>query len=174
MNQPQLVKPSIQYKDSFVTALQEYKAEGLAMYKDFKFDEVIANVEDYLAQMEKESKGEELPTGYVPHTTFWLVDEGEYIGRVDIRHELNDFLRTEGGHIGYDVRPSKRGKGYGNEALRLGLEKAKELGIDKVLITCDVGNLPSNNVIKTHGGTLEETVELQNGVMKNRYWINNT
>jgi predicted acetyltransferase len=173
MHQPQLIKPQSTFKESYISALKEYKAEGLAMYKDFKFDEVIADVEGYIERLEKESNGEGLPAGYVPHTTFWLVDDGEYIGRVDIRHELNDFLLREGGHIGYDVRPSKRGLGYGKEALRLGLEKAKELNIDNVLITCDVGNASSNAIIKSQGGALEEAVTLPNGTVKNRYWITN-
>ncbi|WP_408582003.1 GNAT family N-acetyltransferase [Enterococcus avium] len=50
---------------------------------------------------------------------------------MDIRHELNEFLREFGGHIGFGVRPTERGKGYATEILRLGLKYCEILGLEK-------------------------------------------
>lgn len=77
-----------------------------------------------------------------------------------------------GGHIGYDIRPSQRKKGYGKAILRLVLPLAKELGINKVLITCDVTNIASKKIIKANGGDLEDTIPDSNGLPdKHRFWI---
>jgi len=169
---PELVTPQAQYKNSFLEALVEYKAEDLPNYRSLDPAALAADFESFLEQMKKESTGEDLPDGFVPHTVYWLVEGDTYLGRVDIRHILNDFLHKEGGHIGYDVRPSERKKGYGHLALKLGKEKAKELGMNEVLITCDITNIGSNKIIRASGGKLENTVEVgADKPAKNRYWI---
>lgn len=118
----------------------------------------------------REGKG--LPEGYVPDSIFWLIDNGEYIGRVSVRHILNDSLLKQGGHIGYTIRPSKRMKGYGSEILRLVLPKARELGISRVLVTCDVTNPGSRRIIEKNGGVLENEIEMGEGKPnKLRFWI---
>jgi predicted acetyltransferase len=169
---PHLALPDSRFKDSFLQALKEYQVEGLANYVDL--DEAVLQVDfdGYVQKLRDEAVGENLPDGYVPHTLFWLVDGDEYLGRVDIRHTLNEFLKKEGGHIGYDIRPSQRRKGYGTLALKLGLEKAYDLGVKKVLVTCDVTNVGSNKIIVENGGVFEDELPLGDGkVGKNRYWI---
>ena len=100
---------------------------------------------------------------------------GEFIGRVSIRHALTEHLLAVGGLIGYDIRPSKRGQGYGNKILELALPKAKELGISRVLITCDVTNAASRKIIEKNGGILENQVpNPETGVDKLRYWVDVT
>lgn len=169
---PELILPQAKYKDSFLDALLEYKAEDLPNYRNLDPEKLRTDFDGFLKQMKQESTGDGLPDGYVPHTVFWLVDGDKYLGRVDIRHILNDFLHKEGGHIGYDVRPSERKKGYGHLALKLGKEKAKELGMNEVLITCDITNIGSNKIIRASGGKLENTVEVgPDKPAKNRYWI---
>ena len=119
-----------------------------------------------------QSHGIDLPSGFVPSTEFWLIDKDEFIGRTNIRHTLNDWLLQIGGHIGYWIRPSKRGKGYGKKILELALQEAKKLGISPVLVTCDITNKPSGKIIEANGGKLENIVP--NGPdnpPKKRYWI---
>lgn len=112
------------------------------------------------------------PEGLVPSTAYFFVDRpGRILGAIDLRHSLNDHLLHFGGHIGYGLRPDCRGKGLAPYMLALCLEKAKERGISRVLITCDSMNLPSAGTIEACGGELENTVE-ENGRLTRRYWIN--
>lgn len=99
-------------------------------------------------------KNEGLPKGYVAQSTFWLVDGDEFIGRSSLRHELTEHLLKYGGHIGYDIRPSRRGRGYGTRLLEPTLPEAHKLHIDQVLVTCNTDNLASIKVIEANGGVL--------------------
>ena len=96
---------------------------------------------------------------YVPQTTYWLFVDGRPVGVGRLRHRLNEFLMTVGGHVGYSIRPSERGKGYGNLILAELLEKARQLGIADVLITCREDNAPSRKVIERNGGILEDVID---------------
>jgi predicted acetyltransferase len=172
----ELVAPSVQYKNSFTEAVKELKGEQENMtnkrYRELSIPELEANFEAFVEEERGHARGEYQPEGYVPQSEFWLVDGEEYIGHVGIRHELNEHLKTVGGHIGYTIVPSKRGLGYGNKILELALPKAKELGIDRVLLTCDVTNTASRKIIEKNGGVLENQIpNPETGVDKLRYWI---
>ena len=111
-----------------------------------------------------------VPEGWVPATLYYLVDrEGHVAGALDLRHYLNDGLYY-GGHIGYGMSPPYRGRGWAPLMLALGLEKAKALGIDRALVTCNDDNLPSAGTIEACGGVLENVV-LEEGKPLRRYWI---
>ncbi len=85
---------------------------------------------------------------------------------------MNEFLLMMGGHIGYEIRPSRRKQGYGTEILRLGLEKAKELGLQRVLVTCDEDNIGSKKIIEHNGGKFENAIVMEGDTVKKlRYWI---
>lgn len=152
----QLVLPSSQYKTSFIQAVLEYQQEGLPHYASVDVAQLEQDFDEYIEQLAAESRGERLPDGYVPHTTYWLVEGDEFIGRADIRHVLNDYLATIGGNIGYDVRPSKRRKGYGKLILEMALAEAKTLGLKDVIVSCDVTNIGSSKIIQQNGGILQE------------------
>lgn len=102
----------------------------------------------------------------------WLLAEvgGEVVGRSSIRFELNEFLLSEGGHVGYAVRPGHRRRGYATEILRQSLVVARAGGVQEVLVTCDEDNVGSAKAIETNGGLLENTVDVD-GVRLRRYWI---
>ena len=165
-----LVIPNIKYEKSYLQALKEAKDEtqatSLALPKENQ------SFSDFVNILLSQSKGENLPKGYVPATTFWLIDNDEFIGRVQIRHSLTKSLTNTGGHIGYYIRPSRRRKGYGLKILELGLLKARDLGILNVLVTCDINNLGSKKIIESNGGILENTFNEGSGKpLKLRYWI---
>lgn len=121
---------------------------------------------DFLEQNFRNSKGVDLPQGYVPQTVYWLYIDSKPVGMGKLRHYLNDSLRVHGGHIGYCIRPTERGNGYGTMILGALLDKAREKGIDAALLTCNADNIPSRKVIEGNGGTLEN---ITNGECK--YWI---
>ena len=97
-------------------------------------------------------------------------EDNKLIGMINIRHTLNEYLYNYGGHIGYSVKKSERGKGYAREMLKIALNKCSKLGIKKVLLTCDADNIASAKVIKSCGGILENEVP-QDGELIQRYWI---
>lgn len=173
----ELVSPSVAYKASFIEAMREYQRDtdythrSLA-YKKLSIEDVEAGFESFVKTELSYASGENLPAGHVPCTELWLVEEDIFIGRVSIRHRLTENLLRFGGHIGYDIRPGKRGQGYGKTLLKLALEKAKELGITRALITTDIRNIASRKIIEKNGGVLEDQIpnpELGHDTL--RYWI---
>ncbi|HET9999615.1 MAG TPA: GNAT family N-acetyltransferase [Ktedonobacteraceae bacterium] len=165
-----LTEPSLVYKDSFIAGTRESQAEGLELY--INLDKISENFGAFLQRLRNASKRANVKSDRVPMSDFWLIDGDEYVGRLSLRHELNEALLLWGGHIGYQIRPSKRRRGYGKEILRLGLIKAKEIGLSRVLVTCDEDNIGSRKIIEYNGGQLENIVEVKDSpVRKMRYWI---
>ena len=127
---------------------------------------------DYLTLLDKNENGINLPQGIVPDTVLAGFVDDQLVGRLAIRHQLNDFLLKIGGHIGYGVLPQFRRKGYATEMLRQSLPMAKDLGISKALVTCDDTNIGSIKTIEACGGVLENKLEQSEGKpLKRRYWI---
>ena len=165
-----LVEPTIKLEWQF-----RQMAEDFAAADEGKFAEelaVTADFEDYLTQKSNCKAGINLKAGYVPFSTYWLVDDKDsIIGVSSLRHYLNGYLENHGGHIGYHISPAFRRKGFGTELLRLTLDKARELKIPRALVTCDVDNIGSNKVIQNNGGVFEDQRHDDSGVAYNRYWI---
>jgi len=127
----------------------------------------------YLEVLAEQQRGENLPPNHVPATFLFAFDARRIVGRVSIRHTLNEFLSRVGGHIGYVVVPEFRRQGYATAILRLSLKIAHhELGISRVLVTCDDDNLGSIRTIEKNGGVLENIVSGPDlDKPKRRYWI---
>ncbi len=128
---------------------------------------------DYLQRLEDQRRGDALPEGWVPGTFRVAAVGDRIVGRISIRHRLNDYLSIIGGHVGYAVVPSVRRQGLATEMLRQGLVIARSGGVDRVLVTCDEDNEGSFRVIERCGGVLESVVPGEvDGPRKRRYWIN--
>jgi predicted acetyltransferase len=130
------------------------------------------SIPEYLQSCVDMTDASKLKPGYVPQTAFWVIDEaGEAVGLVRVRHVLNDKLRERGGHIGYYIRPSQRGKGYATRALRLALVELRKLGEARAMLSTDMTNLPSRRVIEVNGGVLDSMGLNEDGTQFCRYWI---
>jgi len=127
---------------------------------------------DYVMRRNLHAQGIGLPEEFVPETFLLAFAGRELIGRVSIRHTLNDYLLQVGGHIGYGVRPAFRRRGYATEILRQALVIVGELGVDKALVTCDDDNIASARTIEHCGGVLHDVVHPPSGgPARRRYWI---
>ncbi|MRZ30101.1 GNAT family N-acetyltransferase [Paeniclostridium sordellii] len=163
----ELKSPNIIYKDSFLENIKDYKESGNTEYFNI-YKKALDNFEQYVEILDNNSKGIDLPKGYVPCSTFWLVNgDNKVLGVIRIRHKsipLN-------GHIGYDIAQKYRGRGYGTKILELALPIAKQLGIDKAILSCKSINIASEKVIKSNNGILFNTIE-ENGKIYNQFVIN--
>jgi len=165
-----LVKPSALYKDSYMKGLKEFHCEGRNLQYDF--EKINVSFNEFVQELLDREDENKLKEGRVKESIFWLIDRHEFIGRVSVRHELNENLSKIGGHVGYEIRPSKRRKGYGKRILELGLKEAKKLDLKKVLVTCDSYNLGSKKIIESNGGVFENELFIDDSnVGKLRYWI---
>lgn len=159
---PILVKPSEKYLKSYIDACIELKNAGFENHGWMNDPDELSKWKDELfVRFDNNLKGINLPDGYVPCTTYWLVDGDEYIGSGNIRHWLTDGLKEFDGHIGYGIRPSRWNMGYGTIQLKLLLEKAYELGIKEALLTCDVNNPGSYRVMEKNDGVRQRKYTIQ-------------
>ncbi|WP_037285128.1 GNAT family N-acetyltransferase [Saccharibacillus sacchari] len=125
--------------------------------------------EDYQAKLAENARiaiGDHLPPGYVRQRIYWLYDGEHPVGYGKLRFSLTDALREHGGHIGYVIRPSARGKGYGRQMLKELLLEAEKGGLDRVLLTCNAENAASRSIIEGCGGKPE-----QSATASCKYWI---
>ncbi len=163
-----LVKPNENLEKEHLDFLEEWQDEEITPMSANIFDMDYKSWLDYTYRIEKEAT---CPNHLVPaHTFFLVLDSKKIIGAINIRHRLNDYLFNYGGHIGYGIRPSERKKGYASKMLALALPIAKEIGIEKLLVTCDKDNIASRKTILKNGGILENEVRDKDEIVQ-RYWI---
>ncbi|WP_438448468.1 GNAT family N-acetyltransferase [Gorillibacterium sp. sgz5001074] len=172
MEEYKLVEPSCDYQDEYINMINEWKLTGERMIPFIlRYD--CSNFESFLDEMLKLKTSTSLKEGIVNSTSFWLINsQGRVLGATNIRHELNRNLLNIGGHIGYGIRPSERLKGNATRLLAMALDKAKLLGIKKVLVTCDKDNIGSAKTIINNNGMLDSE-DVVNGTEIQRYWIKN-
>ena len=168
-----LIKPTYKYKQQIIEMLEEWitynnshpqaNTSPASIFKNdyHDFDYYINNIDIKVAH-----------DGLVPATTLFCYDEDRdiMVGAINIRHYLNDFLLNYSGHIGDGIRPSERRKGYATKMIALALDYCRELGINKVLMTCDKNNIGSAKSIINNGGILENEVIKEDSILQ-RYWI---
>ena len=151
------------------------KESWVAGENRFQHDRALIenNFSAYICRLDEANQSIGLKPGYVPSTTFWLVaNDTQIIGESRLRHWLIPSLEHEGGHIGYVIRPSARWKGYGTCILALTLERARDLRLNRVLLTCDTDNIGSARVIEKNGGKLaSQGISNSSGKPISRYWI---
>ena len=127
----------------------------------------------WLKQLSDNSNEETVNPDWVVSSTFFAVRKSDrkIIGMVDIRHHLNEFLSTSGGHIGYGIRPSERNRGYASKILNMALLYCKELDLSKVMLACYKDNVASSRTIVKCGGILHKEFFNADGKIVQIYWI---
>lgn len=171
MDEVILVKPSVELKEPYLDFYREWVASGerLSPYSIAKDPTDFAAM---VRELEEEAEGENLRDGYVPASTFWLINkEKRVLAAVNIRHKLTGALMNIGGHIGYGVRPSERRKGYAVRMLALALDEARIIGIERALVTCHSTNTGSEKTILKNGGMADAPYTDTNGAVIKRFWI---
>ena len=171
-----LVLPEEKYWLSFQQGVEEFKNyptpyDTFGIKSGLKFD----NFSDYKADCENSRLGVGLKEGYVASTRLWLIDDEQFIGVFDVRHDLTDSLLKEGGNIAYYIIPSKRKQGFASSGLRLCCKYAYNvLALSEVLVTCKETNIASyktmKKVMEEFGGK-EDTATVVDGELEKRVWI---
>lgn len=174
---PELILPDVRLRESWVAAQQEW---GVGVHQDgagLSPGEDPSAPPDFAQYVERLRVSADVTVpprqGWVHCAFWWLVEGDEYLGAIALRYELNDFLLRAGGHIGYGIRPSARRRGLASWALGEMLVRAREHGLDRVLITCDETNAGSRRTIEGAGGVLEDVRETELGLTR-RYWVDLT
>ena len=149
-----LVVPSILLADAFMRFVDEVRTAEA----DFPSVAQLrtADLSSYVERLEGMRTGSIETKAGVPLSTFWLLDDAsEVVGVGTLRHRLTPALQEFGGHSGYAVRPSERGRGYGTAILSAMLERTRPLAIARVVLTCDAANVASWRVMERCGGRLD-------------------
>jgi predicted acetyltransferase len=179
-----LAQPHLRFHRSYLTASDEFAARGEQQHGGilvWPADDQFPGVEFSREGLEDQAEfrcfvdnrirdalpDSPRPTGWVPCTYLWMADGDEFLGSIALRHSIDNPLLAEvGGHIGYSVRPSARRRGHATDALRQVVALAGQMGLDRVLVTCDLDNVASARTIESGRGVYESS---RSG--KRRYWI---
>lgn len=173
MDKIKLVKVSVEYADK----IMEYKSEFPDDRERVTYDPARIPGMDYLEKYDNVFEWIEFCKSMSDKLTWYMTVrecDNRIIGFIVFRHKLeyDDDTIDFASNFGYSIRPSERRKGYAKEQLRLGLEKAKEFGINRARIVCRDTNIGSNKTILANGGICIDSIygELS-GMRVNRYDI---
>lgn len=166
-----LTRPSLDLYDSWACCVAEFEPGHIPASAMWLLDREPEVSREYCAALIKAVEAvadtSRPPRGGLVHAdSYWVTEDQVVIGFLQLRHTLNDYLLEEGGHIGYSIRPAYRRRGHATRALGLALHRARDLGLNRVLVTCDDDNLTSAKTIESQGGVLEDV-----RADKRRYWI---
>ncbi|WP_422487338.1 GNAT family N-acetyltransferase [Gudongella sp. DL1XJH-153] len=172
MSKIKLIKPAVEYAEDIMTYKEEFLQLGdsLAGCGSLRDHDTAAG---WLHEIDLLENEETCPEGKVCSNTYLAVkiNDNSIVGIIDFRHHIDHpILGLWGGHIGYSVRPAERGKGYAKEMLKQVLQKCKEHGLSRVMVTCDANNIASKKIILSNGGVFDKDVQVE-GEIINRYWI---
>lgn len=166
-----LVKPSLAFEAEYTTMVREFLATGEPWFNNFPL--ALEDFSAFVQELQDEAQGIALPPGVVPQQTYWLANEEDtLLGEIRLRPHLTPPFEQHNGHIGYNIRPSQRNKGYATCQLALVLDEARQLGLSRVMLTIDGDNPASVRVIEKNGGRLDwQRVEPETGETLSCYWI---
>lgn len=171
-----LEEPSIKRKEEAIEYVLEHIQYNSNMSGTGGLDKNYLNYEEWLEKNELMKYPNTCQVNRCPAYTFFLIrdNDNKIIGMINIRYNLTEYVEIYGGHIGYGIRPTERCKGYNKINLYLGLLKARDIGLDKVLLTALDSNPASYKTILSLGGVLENKIpdDKEDTLLLGRYWIN--
>lgn len=178
MEQFYLEVPSIKRKDEIIEYINEFVFYNSDINGSGSLDKILEGYTfeqalERCLNMQKEEYAKKM--GRCQSKTFLLIrkNDNRIIGTINVRWNLTEEMKQFCGNIGYGIRPTERRKGYNKINLYLGLIEAKKLGLDKVMLDCDVNNLGSSKTMQALGGILERTeIDPYDGVLTSVYWFN--
>lgn len=157
-----LKRPIKEYEEEAISFKQEFFDNGEITINGSELLDHTDSYDEWLKSVTDNTSSDTVNPSWVVTDTFFAFDENNRIvGIIDLRHELNDFLK-EFGNCGYSVRPSERRKGYATEMLKLVLEHARQIGMDKVQLSVERSNEASVKTITKNGGKYERSFEFEN------------
>lgn len=170
-----LEKASLERKNDVKSYIEEHFLYNSNIAGDGGLEEEYSNYEVWLKKTKLQANLETCPSDRCCGIQYFLIRESDnkLVGMINLRWNLNEWMIRNAGHIGYGIRPTERQKGYNKINLFLCLLKAKEIGLDKVLLTADDNNLGSVKTIEALGGVLENKVTNYEDetILMGRYWI---
>lgn len=165
-----LIRLSIEFKQQVL----DYKNEFIENGDDLAGTSYLRDYDNYEQWLDFILDNEQEDTKHTEVTAdvFLAIsqEDNRLIGIINIRHTLNDYLYNYGGHIGYSVKRDERKKGYATQMLKNALDICKNIGLKKILLTCNADNVASAKTIKKCGGILENEVN-DGETLIQRYWI---
>lgn len=164
------------YKKAAIEFIEEFYTNNSEINGTGGLDRYLkeSNYNEWLDKIKKDLDIANIPKDRVPAITYFYIreEDNKIIGMINIRLELNEFLKKEGGHIGYSIRPSERNKGYGSRMLSESIEFIRRIGLNNFILTCYKSNKASVKIIENNGGILDSEFysDIFNGVIQ-RYII---
>ena len=172
-----LERPSFERKDEIIEYINEFVEYNSEINGTGSLDKIIEGYtfEQALARcLSMEDENYDKKINRCQSKTFLLIREKDnrIVGTINVRWNLTEAMKRFGGNIGYGIRPTERRKGYNKINLYLGMQEAQKLGLDRVMLDCDVNNLGSDRTLKALGGVLERTeVDPEDNILTNVYWF---
>ncbi|PMM40531.1 GNAT family N-acetyltransferase [Vibrio splendidus] len=144
-----MVKADISHSIAFHHYVNACSEDGLDIYTG-----ISDSSDAYLKRRVAYSRGEELPEGWTPASTYFCIDSGQILGVVRVRHGTSEYIHNVIGHIGYETLPQARGRGIASHMLSWG---QRYVLVESAIITCDCNNVASQKVIEKCGGQFLNT-----------------
>ena len=172
-----LEMPSLERKEQIIDYVNEFalynsETNGMGSLRKILEGYTFEQALEMCLNRQKEEYAKKI--GRCQSKTFLLIrkNDDRIIGAINVRWNLPENMKQFGGNIGYGIRPTERRKGYNKINLYLGLIEAQKLGLDRVMLDCDVNNLGSVKTMQALGGKLERTeVDPSDGILTSVYWF---
>lgn len=170
-----LEEVSLEHEAAYLDMVADFERAG-EFYGWNDAETAWADFAAFARDLAAEARGEGLPPGVPAQTTYILLDaSGRALGEIRFRADpgaTEEEMLANNGHIGYNVRPSARGRGYATRMLALTLDRARAVGLARVLLPVKDDNLASARVVERNGGRLaRRVIDPESGDLMRVYWI---